>query len=256
MKIAHGPAWITPSGGRSQSFSKFEADRPPSRSGSFLIPPDNDAVPSPWARFSVFLFLFIPWLLVYESVTYRGPLPGAFETYLPGEKWPIWQWTEILYVSPYLLVTLAPLVAPTNRVLKRFIISAYLASGFVFFLFFTLPALALPRPFEPVGILGRMMVLDRELDRNNGTAAFPSFHVVWSFLGAAVWVQRMPRCRHLWWLWAVLVSASCLTTGVHAIVDLVAGFVVFVLAHHHKMIRQLLASQAMPTRRRGPAPSN
>src|SRR4051812_34451875 len=84
-------------------------------------PDDNHCPPSLAARLIVFPLLFIPWLILYEWVVYRGPARGSFETYMPGEwRWPIWQWTELLYVSPYLLVTLVPFVATTRRVLRQF----------------------------------------------------------------------------------------------------------------------------------------
>ena len=64
------------------------------------IAPNNDAPPTFWARFLPFPLVFIPWLLLYEWVVYRGVQPGAFETFLPGEiNWPIWPWMEVLYVS-------------------------------------------------------------------------------------------------------------------------------------------------------------
>jgi len=82
-----------------------------------------------------------------------------------------------------------------------------------------------------------MMLIERRLDRNNGTAAFPSFHVVWAFLGAAVFASRQqlsPRGRRLagaWWIWAALVAMSCVMTGMHSLTDVLAGFAVFVLTY-------------------------
>jgi hypothetical protein len=66
-----------------------------------LVPPDDDRPPSVARRLSVLSFVFVPWLLLYEWVVYLGPSRHAFETYLPGEiGWPIWQWTEVFYISP------------------------------------------------------------------------------------------------------------------------------------------------------------
>jgi hypothetical protein len=154
-------------------------------------------------RLEVFPLVFIPWLILYEFVVYRGPAPSAFTTYLPLELgWPIWQPMEVFYVSAYLLVTLAPLAASTNRVLRRFAVGGLLSIVLGNLIFLAIPAIAPPRPFQPSGLLGRMMVLDRNLDLNNGTASFPSFHVVWSFLGGAVFAQRWPRIRFVCWAWA------------------------------------------------------
>jgi membrane-associated phospholipid phosphatase len=99
-------------------------------------------------------------------------------------------------------------------------------------IFVTVPAYAPPRPFEPSGFLGRMMLWDRAMDRNNGAAAFPSFHVVWAFLGAAVFAKRWPRIAPACWTWAAAVSASCVLTGMHSLLDIVAGFMVFLLTYY------------------------
>jgi membrane-associated phospholipid phosphatase len=208
----------------------------------------DDAPPSWLARLIVFPVLFIPWLVVYEWVVYRGPAAGAFQTYLPGEwRWPVWQWMEVLYVSPYLLVTLAPLIARTRGVLRRFLAAGLIATVLVTLIFVTLPAYAPPRPFEPSGVLGRMMLWDRRMDLNNGAAAFPSFHVVWSFLGAAVFAKRWPRIAPLCWIWATGVSASCVFTGMHSLLDVVAGFLVYLLTYHFAAQRLLQRIDNLPT---------
>ena len=63
---------------------------------------------------------------------------------------------EIFYVSPYVLVTLAPLVATTNRVLRRFVIGALMAIVAANLIFLVIPAIAPPRPFHATGLLGQM----------------------------------------------------------------------------------------------------
>jgi membrane-associated phospholipid phosphatase len=204
-----------------------------------VLGPDDDSTPTIAQRVIVFPLLFIPWLVLYEWVVYRGPSPGAFQTYLPGEiNWPIWPWMELLYASPYLLVSLAPLCAPTHRVLRRFVIAGAIATVAVVLMFLFIPAFAPPRPFHPVGVLGRMMLTERELDLNNGSAAFPSFHVVWACLGAALFSARWPRLRWVAWSWAMLVAASCVLTGMHSLADIVAGFIVFALAHNYRWARR------------------
>lgn len=212
------------------------------RVSEILLPPEDDRSPSFWRRFSFFPLVFIPWLILYESIVHLGPQPGSFETYLPGEvNWPIWQWTEILYVSPYVLVTIAPFVLTTNRVLRRFLIAAWIMTAFIDFIFISVPAIAPFRPFHPHGFLGRMMLEDRAADMNNGTAAFPSFHVVWSFLGAMALASRMPRWKWAWLIWAAAVSASCVFTGMHSLLDVITGFMVFLAVYWYATVGRKLA---------------
>jgi membrane-associated phospholipid phosphatase len=207
--------------------------------------PDDQRRPTPVSRLAVFPLLFVPWLILYESVVNLGPPPGAFQTFLPGElHWPIWQWMELLYVSPYVLVTLAPFVVTTNAQLRRFTLAGILATVIGHLVFVAIPAIAPPRPFEPHGLLGAMMRLDRDFDLNNGTAAFPSFHAFWAFLGASVFAARWPRWRYLAWAWAVGVSLSCVLTGMHGAVDVVGGFGLYFLAWLHRPILLALKRQA------------
>ncbi len=225
------------------------------RAAEWLVPPDNDAIPGFLRRLSFFPLVYIPWLILYESIVYLGPQPHSFQTFLPGEiHWPIWQWTEILYVSPYFLVTIAPFILTTNRILRRFMISAWLMTAFIDFIFLTIPAIAPFRPFHPHGILGQMMLEDRFADRNNGTAAFPSFHVVWSFLGALAWSSRMPRLKWAWLIWAAAVSASCVFTGMHALLDVIAGFLVFLAAYNYAVIARKIAAARLKLRTRESLP--
>jgi hypothetical protein len=219
--------------------SLAEMGRQPKRMSA--VPPDDSATPSVWHRLVVFPMLFVPWLVIYEWVVYRGPAAGALQSYLPGEAhWPIWQWMEVFYFSPYVLVTLAPFCAPTNRILRRFVIAGSVAMVLVFLMFVTIPVIAPPRPFHPSGVLGRMMLRERAMDLNNGTAAFPSFHVVWAFLGAAVYASRWPRLRVASWLWATLVAASCVLTGMHSLFDIVSGFGVFRVVYNYSFFTRHL----------------
>ena len=218
-----------------------------------LVPPEDGATPSVWHRLVVFPMVFVPWLVIYEWVVYRGPAAGALQSYLPGEvDWPIWQWMEVFYFSPYVLVTLAPFVAPTNRVLRRFVLAGSIAMVLVFLMFVTIPVIAPPRPFHPSGILGQMMLRERAMDLNNGTAAFPSFHVVWAFLGAAVYASRWPRLRSASQLWASLVAASCVLTGMHSLIDIVAGFGAFTLVYNYPWFRLQLRLRRLHSASRVP----
>jgi membrane-associated phospholipid phosphatase len=220
---------------------------PPRALGHFAgaIAPDDERPPTLAARLAAFPLLFIPWLILYESVVNLGPPSGAFQTYLPGElHWPIWQWTEVLYVSPYVLVSLAPFVITTNGLLRRFTVAGMLATVIGHLILLVVPAIAPPRPFEPHDVLGAMMLLDRRLDLNNGSAAFPSFHAFWVFLGASAFAARWPRWRYLAWAWATGVSTSCVFTGMDGAVDVVGGFALYLLAWFHQPILLALKRQA------------
>ncbi|MGZ8868022.1 MAG: prolipoprotein diacylglyceryl transferase family protein, partial [Thermoanaerobaculia bacterium] len=53
--------------------------------------------------------------------------------------------------------------------------------------------------------------------------ALPAFHVIWVMLAMDIYVRAFPRWRALAWPMIAAIALSCVTTGMHAIVDVVAG---------------------------------
>jgi hypothetical protein len=53
------------------------------------------------------------------------------------------------------------------------------------------------------------------------TAAFPSFHVLWSIL-----IGRLLRPQVWGWLYALAIAISCITTGMHYIPDVLVSFAI------------------------------
>jgi len=209
----------------------YERDDLRSRFGDALPKPRlrlaaiEDTAPSAWERVSCYLLVLGPWLVLYEAVARLGVPPDGRSAFLSFEhRLPVIEWTELFYLSAYPLAALAPLVAGTSRDLRRFSVRVLLAMAFVFPLYLALPLIAPPRPFSPHGPFGFLLAWERKLDTPG--EAFPSFHVILSVLAAEVFVSRMPRLKILWRGWAAAVAASCVATGMHAVVDVAAGFVV------------------------------
>jgi len=78
------------------------------------------------------------------------------------------------------------------------------------------------------------MALERQHDQP--VTAFPSFHVVWAWLAAVLYVSRWPRLRWFWWMFFAAQAASCVTTGMHAAADVIAGLGVLALVVHREAI--------------------
>lgn len=192
---------------------------------SIRLPGGDPLPPAPAERLSVYFLVLIPWIILYEAVRGLGVPPDSVSAVLPFERrLPVIEWTEIFYASAYPLVFAVPLVAGTRRALRRFSIHGLLSMALVFPLFLAVPLIAPPRLFTPHGPFGELLVWERSID--TAAAAFPSFHVVWVLLAAEVFASRMPGLRLFWRAWAWLVAASCVTTGMHAVVDVLAGFAV------------------------------
>lgn len=189
-----------------------------------LLPADSETRPTTLERGRCYLTVLLPWLLLYEAIVTLGIPIDAKTAYLPFEsRWPVLPWTEILYGSVYIVLVLVPMIVRTSHELRWFSSRALLAMVIVFPIYLAVPLIAPPRPFVSHTTLGMLLNFERSLD--SPAAAFPSYHVIWAFLAAEV-IGRNRRQRWLARVWALLVSASCLTTGMHAMVDVLAGFCV------------------------------
>jgi len=186
------------------------------------LPGDTPTAPSTGERGAAYLFVLFPWLALYEAVTLLGPPPDAVSAYLPFEaSWPVWPASELPYASTYAVVAVAPLLAPTRTALRRFMLHGLYAMALAFPLYLVLPLVAAPRAFDGSGVLAELLTLERSLD--GPAASFPSFHVIWAWLAASVLAARYPRAALVFRAWALVVGASCLTTGMHALIDVLAG---------------------------------
>jgi len=195
------------------------------------LPRGDGEVPAPVHRVAVFLWIFLPWLVAYYAVQALGRPPDAFGTALPFERaWPVLQWTELFYASAYVFIPLTALLVRTRRDLRRFAVQSAVAGVVVTLIWLAVPVVAVNRPFQPAGALGRLLAF--ELGHSVGVAAFPAFHVLWPLLGADAWVANARATRRVWWAvagwsWAALITVSCLTTGMHTVVEVVAGVLLY-----------------------------
>lgn len=186
------------------------------------LPKDEDRRPFLLERVSVYVLVLVPWVVLYEAFVALGVPPDAIVAYLPFEHHlPTLEWTEVLYAGTYVLVVLVPLVVTTARTLREFSIAGLIATFIMVLLFISFPLIAPPREFTPQGSFGRLLLFERKYDTS--AAAFPSYHVVWAIIAARAFAKTFPRSKLLWWSLAILITMSCVTTGMHAIVDVVAG---------------------------------
>ena len=77
------------------------------------IPPGDDNAATAAHRAAVFLWVLIPWLVIFYAVQALGRQADAFGTMLPFESgWTVLQWTELGYVSAYLFIPLTGTADP------------------------------------------------------------------------------------------------------------------------------------------------
>ena len=205
------------------------------------LPPNESRAPMFRDRLSVYVLVFLPWLVLYEAIIALGMFPDAIVAYFPFEKnLPVFEWTELFYGSTYVFVLLVPLVVTSAADLQEFSLAGIAATILVTLLFLVIPLVSPPREFVPHSVIGSILMWERRLDASGG--AFPSFHVVWAFLAAYFYAKTFPSSKILWWSIAVFISVSCITTGMHAIVDVLAAALVVPLVLNTEMLWEMLRS--------------
>ncbi|HUF49288.1 MAG TPA: prolipoprotein diacylglyceryl transferase family protein [Longimicrobiales bacterium] len=192
------------------------------------LPPADGLSPTVLERAAVIMLVLVPWLLSYQAVHMLGIPPDAVDARLPFERgWPVWQWTELIYLTAYVVVPGAALLAPTRASLRRFAVLGLLATGTVTLVYVTVPLISPPRPFSPSSPWGQLLAREQQL--SSTVAAFPAFHVIWACIAADALRARGRRTALLASGWVVLLAASCITTGMHALIDVAAAFLCFAL---------------------------
>lgn len=184
------------------------------------------ARPSGWDRLSIYALVLAPWLLLYEAVEFLGVPSDARSTYLPFEAaWPLVPWTEAIYALAYPLVLLAPLVASRRLHLRRFALRGLAATAIVIPFYLLVPLIAPAKPVPGDTAWAGLLRLERMGDA--AVTALPAFHVLWVCLAAEVFVARWPRLRWPAIGLAIAVGASCVASGMHAVLDVVAAFAAY-----------------------------
>lgn len=203
------------------------------------LPPPSSDPPTTWDRVSIVLLVFLPWSIGFEAVYRLGVPPDAVEVYLPFERhWPVVQWTEAVYGSVYLFVIGTLFVARTQAALRRLAVTALIATVAVTLVYLTVPLVAPPRPFTASSLLGRALMVERAMSHT--VAAFPAFHVIWSFIAAEAWSSRSRAAAIVGRTWAILIAVSCLTTGMHALADIAAAMAVYLVLRRYREVWDLL----------------
>jgi hypothetical protein len=179
-------------------------------------------------RISSYFLVFVPWLLVYEAFIFAGASKDAICTNLPFEEhWQTWEFSEVFYSFVYLFALLVPLVIKTKEQLRCFILDVWFATIIGGIIYLVFPFIVRQRVFIPHSFFGHLILFERSLDGETG--AMPSFHVIWAFISARYFSRSVMRYKWLWHSLAVIISVSCITTGSHSLLDVVAGFCIFII---------------------------
>ncbi|MBI5086625.1 MAG: hypothetical protein HZB13_18770, partial [Acidobacteria bacterium] len=132
---------------------------------SKVLPEAGQERPAGGDLLACYLFVLLPWLVLYQAVLVLGTPAGAVSGALPFEsRLPVLEWTELIYSSTYLLTALAPWIARTKSDLRTFCVRALWAMVVAFPLYLLVPLVAPPRPFTATTLPGRLLAWERTLD--------------------------------------------------------------------------------------------
>jgi len=190
------------------------------------LPPAVNGPPTWSDRISAYLLVFLPWLILYEAVIILGPMPDAIDTYFTFERSiSVVEWTELIYAFTYLFVIMVPLLVKRRIDLRNFMLMGIWATVIGLLCFLLLPFKATPRPFIPSTVLGQILMIERSMDGPAG--ALPAFHVLWALLSAWLYARTF-KYSFIWYFVAGIISLSCITTGMHSILDICSAVFVFI----------------------------
>ena len=118
--------------------------------------------------------------------------------------------------------------------LRRFVISGWLTTLIGFAMMLSIHGyadfLAIHGNEVEISLLSANRVLDAEW------LALPSFHVAWTVLAGYCFAEYRPKLRLLSAATIGIVGVSCVLTGSHATVDVVAGLLLGMLCWHHRKV--------------------
>lgn len=170
---------------------------------------------------SAWLGLQLPFLVIFELVAHI-PVPDAF-VLGPGETtWPVYPATTLVYSLAYPFAFVAPLAIAQSAALRRWILDAWVGVVIGCLAFILVPGISPPRHFDATAPFAGLLMLEQS-DGVAGRGALPSFHAFWAFHAARAWIGRGPICTAAALLLASAIAAACVTTGMHAAIDVVAG---------------------------------
>ena len=208
-----------------------------------LFPPAGEESPARAERLGAYLFVFLPWFVLYEGMLAIGAPLDAIVVRLPFEpRLPHLEWSAVICAGAYIVIGLAPLFARTQNDLRNFSVGGLWAMVLAFPLTLLFPLTGPPQAFPPQTALGRWLTWNGMWDGRS--AAFPSFLVIWAWLAAELFARRWPRMAWLCYAWAILVSASSLTSAGNTLLGVLAGLVVVAIVMRRGAIWNAIRARA------------
>lgn len=201
----------------------------------FDFPDKNDDQLNLKNRLLLYVWIFLPWFLIYGCFIFIGTPIDAISTEIYLDQFiPFYSFSVIFYLLAYPIVGLIPFLLQTNSIARTFIFDAITGMCIIFYSYLAFPFIVEYHVVDNTNYFKDLIITGRILDSE--TAALPSFHVFWTLLFAKFFSIRFPKLKRIGWILSFLIIGSCLTTYNHTILDVLFGVLAFYLVDNRILI--------------------
>jgi protein-S-isoprenylcysteine O-methyltransferase Ste14 len=193
------------------------------------LPADEIRSPFLSERMAVLISVFIPSLTILYFISSIKNLHGPIYAYTTlDEIFPVYEWTKIIYFSSFLLVLLVPFLANSSRNLREFSISFLISTGFITMAVIVNPFTVRHKTILTPDLLGLFV------------NSFPVFCIIFPFLALRFYNRQMPSLKILWWVITILITLSCITSGIYSVLDVIFSVIIVLIVFYINNIWSLL----------------
>ncbi len=188
-----------------------------------------------WQRAWLCIATLGSWAVLYTLFATAPTPSGAIiwrsllDIGLPSHAGAVW-----VYSAAYGYAVIGPMLLGDATSLRRFFRAAWIATVLGFSTMLLLPGVHAFAPNAFNGVTGELMGWNAYVDAP--WLALPSFHVAWTVLASSCLALRWPRLAWLWHGVSLAVAFACLSLDAHAILDVLAGWLLALVAWHHAAI--------------------
>jgi protein-S-isoprenylcysteine O-methyltransferase Ste14 len=209
----------------------------------FGLPPADSRAAPLYRRMAAVAITLGPWAIAY-SILSRVPAPFdginlrmGWERGIELHGSAIWP-----YSAAYLIAVMSPLLLRSNEGLRRFVISGWLVTLTGFAMMLCIHGHADLLAMQGSEVETALLRANRMFDAS--WLALPSFHVAWTVLAGYCLTEYRPKLRYPSAAIIGIVGVSCVLTGSHATVDVVAGLLLGMLSWHYRTVWLVLVGWA------------
>lgn len=189
-------------------------------------------------RIRFLIMTYSPWLILYELAIRWSDYGVSFDTRLSFETMPVLEDAEWIYASIYVVLFLIPFIVHDKKILREHALAGWWATGIGMMLLFALPFYCSQTLFHAEGLAGSLLNFERLKDSTFG--AFPSFHVIWALLAGRTLAMHFANLKWPFYSYSLAVAVACYLTGMHAVLDILAGVLVFAIVIYRQRIYAFL----------------